>query len=97
MTVLEMTWRHATKIWWSMFWRIVVIVVAAGLALGPIIGLLLTSGNVEPETESLIYMAVQFPISMLATIWAIYMVFDKSFSTFRIVLVPLSSDDARDA
>ena len=97
MTVLEMTWRHATKIWWSLFWRILVITVVAALALGPIISLLLTSGNVEPETESLIYMAIQFPVGMLATIWATYMVFDKSFSNFRIVLVPLSSDDASDA
>ncbi len=97
MTVLEMTWRHATKIWWSMFWRFVVISVAAGLALGPIISLLLTSANVEPETESLIFMAVQFLASTLATIWMIDMVFDKAFSNFRIVLVPLSSDDASDA
>ncbi len=97
MTVLEMTWRHATKIWWSIFWRTVIISGAAGLALGPIISLLLTSANVEPETESLIFMAVQFLASTLATIWMIDMVFDKAFSNFRIVLVPLSSDDASDA
>ncbi len=97
MTVLEMTWRHATKIWWSLFWRISVITVVAALALPPIISLLLTSGNVEPETKSLIYMVMQFLVGMLGTIWATYMVFDKSFSNFRIVLVPLSSDDASDA
>jgi ABC-type phosphate/phosphonate transport system permease subunit len=87
MEQLEVTWLRATMVWWSIFWRSLVIAIAAGAVAGFVIGVALAAIGRSDLVEiwgRLIGVVVAVP----AGIWAVRSVLKKEYRQFRIVLVP---------
>jgi hypothetical protein len=89
---LEVTWFRAMKVWWSLGWRAILFGALAGGVAGFVIGLLGAAAGVPSEQISryggLAGIAVGIPVG----IWVVRIVLRKSWSDFRIVLVPNTSD-----
>ncbi len=85
---LEVTFSRATKVWWSLLWRAILFGMLAGGAVGFVIGFIGGAARVAPEQLSryggLAGLAVGIPVG----IWVMQTVLKKSWSDFRIVLVP---------
>ncbi len=87
MEILEVTWLHATKIWWSLLWRgifyVLLITLPVGFALGVIAAVLNITEQAQPYFQ-LIGGLIGIPVG----IWVIKIVLEKQFSDFQIVLTP---------
>jgi F0F1-type ATP synthase membrane subunit c/vacuolar-type H+-ATPase subunit K len=85
---LEVTFSRATKVWWSLLWRAILFGTLAGGAAGFVIGIICAAARVAPEQMprygGLAGLAVGIPVG----IWVVQTVLKKSWSDFRIVLVP---------
>jgi hypothetical protein len=85
---LEVTWGRAIKVWWSLAWRLVLFGGIAGFIAGAIIGGVGAAAGANPRTisslGSLSGMVIGIPIGMVVVRW----VLRKSWSDFRIVLLP---------
>ena len=85
---LEVTFSRATKVWWSLSWRAILFGILAGGAAGFVIGIISAAARVAPEQMpkygGLAGLAVGIPVG----IWVVQTVLKKSWSDFRIVLVP---------
>ena len=85
---LEVTFSRAMKVWWSLAWRGVLFGILAGGAAGFVIGMIGAAMHVPPEQMSrlggLAGLIVGIPVGILV----VQVVLQKSYSDFRIVLVP---------
>jgi hypothetical protein len=89
MEEFAVTWKRATIIWWSLFWRWVLFSVLAGFIAGFVLGLVLAAfGKVEDAEVygQIAGVIVGIPVG----IWVVKKVLVKEFGRFRIALVPSS-------
>jgi hypothetical protein len=87
MEELEVTWKRASIIWWSLLWRWVLFSALAGLIAGFVIGLAMVAFGVVEGAEvygRIAGVVVGIPVG----IWVVKTVLVKEFNRFRIVLVP---------
>jgi hypothetical protein len=88
MEEIQVTWKHAIKIWWSWLWRAVLWTLPTAMALGFIVGLMMASYGIPIEPYQLYLQAVGGCIGVFFGIYALKIVLTKkSFNGFRIVLV----------
>lgn len=85
---LEVTWGHAVKVWWSLVWRGGLLGMLFGLIGGLIVGIICGVLGVPAGTITLLGNVVGFAGGLLGGFMAMKMVLQKSWSNFRIVLVP---------
>ena len=85
---LEVTFSRAAKVWWILSWLAILFGSLAGGAAGFVIGIICAAARVAPEQirryGGLAGVAVGIPVG----IWVVQTVLKKSWSDFRIVLVP---------
>jgi hypothetical protein len=85
---LDVTWTRALKVWWSLAWRGILFGTLAGALAGACIGIVGASAGADQPTiqklGSLAGLAVGLPVGL----WVVRTILQKSWSDFRIVLVP---------
>ena len=85
---LDVTFSRATKVWWSLAWRAVLFGVLAGMAAGFVIGVIAVAAHVPRERMSTLGGVTGLAVGIPVGILVVQMVLRKSWSDFRIVLVP---------
>jgi hypothetical protein len=81
--LIDVTWRRALKIWWSIFWRWALVAVL----IGAILGLILTSLSLSPTSLEIAKGLLSFVLGPPIGVWAIHTVLRKRWSDFRIALL----------
>ncbi|HWM41694.1 MAG TPA: hypothetical protein VNP36_04575 [Burkholderiales bacterium] len=87
---IEATWGRATKVWWSLIWRAVLFGGLAGMLAGGVIGAILGAAGVPQQTIATVGGWLGILVSIPVGIWVVRSVLRKSWSDFRIVLIPVS-------
>lgn len=90
MQIVEVSWSMAAKVWWSIFWRSVLVAMAVGFAIGAVLGIIggiLNLGQAFLVLSSLLSMIAGFAVA----IWAVKKVLYKRFGDFSVVCVANSS------
>jgi len=87
MQEIEVTWKHATRIWWAVVWRTVFFGALAGIGAGLVFGILL-GGMQDEEQVALIAETAGLLVSIPVGIWVMKTVLTTQFRQFRIALVP---------
>ena len=87
---LEVTWKRATKVWWSYFWRSILAIIGAmiiGGFVGGIYGYILGMLGASADTVQLFVAPIGFIIGIGISIVPIKMILGKDFGDFRLVLI----------
>lgn len=84
---VEVTWRHATKVWWSLIWRALLFGSFAIAAVGLVLGFLMELVNINPETIKAICIVTGYIVCVPIGIVVTKLVLNKSYSNFRIALI----------
>ena len=86
---MEVTWRRALEVWWSIFWR------WAGAAFlgGILIAVTVSPLGLSTTARGIVIQLLSFVLGPLIGIWAIRSVLRKEspWSDFRIGLLPISA------
>jgi hypothetical protein len=85
---IKITWGYATRIWWSLAWRVLVFGGLAGFLLGLLIGLLGAASNIDSDIIHAWGQIGGMLVSIPVGIWAVKAILSKDFAKYRIVLVP---------
>lgn len=100
---LDVTWARALKVWWSLMWRGVLYGLVAGIGTGAIVGFVLAVVVYVAESAGL--KGIGDPIGGLMSsigglfggiagaavgVWVVRNILRKSWSDFRIVLLPVA-------
>jgi hypothetical protein len=85
---LEVTLGRAAKVWWSMLWRAVLFGGLGGGAAGFVLGAIMGAAGVSLQTISSVTSVIGLVVGIPIGIWVVRNVLRKSWSDFRIVLVP---------
>ncbi len=86
--VLEVTFSRAAKVWWSLAWRALLFGILAGAAAGFVIGIVCAIASVPQEQISRYGSLAGLVVGVPVGIWVVQTILKKSWSDFRIVLVP---------
>ena len=87
---LEVTWKRATKVWWSYVWRNLIAVVAAFLIsglIGAVLGFVLSLTGMPLQTIQMICAPIGLILGILVSIIPMKMILNKEFGNFRLVIV----------
>lgn len=87
---LEVTWKRATRVWWSYLWRNLIAMIAAmivGAIIGFLLGFALGAVGVPAETIQMITAPIGVVVGLLISIVPIRMILGKDFGEFRLVLL----------
>jgi hypothetical protein len=84
---VELTWARAAKIWWSLFWRTVLLGALAGGVCGGILAGILTASGTPPQVIKMVARLAGAIVTVPIGIWAVRSVLQSAWSDFRIVLV----------
>lgn len=87
---LEVTWKRATRVWWSYLWRnliVLIVAIIAGAIAGGILGFILGLIGTPREVVQVLVMPVGFIIGLGASIIPLKLILGKNFGEFRLVLV----------
>ena len=87
---IEVTWGRASKVWWSLAWRMVLFGGLAGMVAGGVMGGVMAAAGAPPDRIGAVGGWLGFLISIPIAIWVVRWVLRKSWSDFRIALVPIS-------
>jgi hypothetical protein len=85
---LEVTWGRAARVWWSLVWRVLLFGAIAGFLAGALVGGIAGAAGVNPQTISLLGSLTGMAVGIPIGIWVVRWVLRKSWSGFRIVLMP---------
>jgi hypothetical protein len=85
---LEVTWGRAVKVWWSIGWRTLVVSVVLGFAVGIVVGIVAAAGGMGTVAASALGQIIGGVLGIIISMWAVRKALTRSFSDFRIVLVP---------
>ena len=80
---------HIFKIWWLLVWRGGVLGALAGAAIGFILGIAFAIAGVPPDKAQTFFLIAGYLAGIAIVAWVVSMLLNKSFSDFRIVLIPL--------
>ncbi|MBV8313498.1 MAG: hypothetical protein JOZ53_00930 [Planctomycetaceae bacterium] len=89
---VEITWGRATKVWWSLTWRWSLFVVITGFISGFVIGFLKSAAGASNQTIETVKIVANWTgvfLGIPVYIWVVRSVLRKSWSDFRIALVPI--------
>jgi hypothetical protein len=86
---IEVSWGRATKVWWSLLWRALLFGVVAGGAVGFVIGFILGAVGTPAQVITTVTTWAGVLIGIPVGIWVVRTVLRKSWSDFRIALVPV--------
>lgn len=92
MEELEVTWFRVIKVWWSLTWRIVIYGMIFGIVVSLPLGLATTALGLDEALANHVTRNIPTLAALLLGIWVTRVVLRKTYSDFRIVLVP--SDEA---
>ncbi len=93
---LEITWKRATKVWWSYLWRNLLAIIAAmiiGGLIGGILGFILGMLGASKEIVQLVVAPIGLIIGIGISIAPIKMILGKDFGEFRLVLIKSSPSE----
>jgi hypothetical protein len=85
---LEVTWGRATRVWWSIMWRTVVVSFLAAFALGVIVGVVGAASGLPAGFVRGASTLIGVVIGLTVSIWAVKKGLTRSFADFRVVLLP---------
>ncbi len=88
MNEIDVTWGRATKVWWSLAWRSLLLPGVAGFVVGFIIGIVGAIVGASPETVSAISFFAGVGVGVPMVIWIVKLILSKNYSDFRVALVP---------
>jgi hypothetical protein len=91
-TFLEVTWGRTIKVWWSMVWRAALFAGIGGGLLGFVLGFIMGMAGASQELIGTVCFWVGVLFGIPIGIWVVRAVLKKSWSDFRIALVPKTSD-----
>lgn len=86
-TILEMNWPRAIKIWWYWAWRTMLMALIAGLVVGVLAGIFLFPFVGSQTAITSFVQVIGWAIGMVLGIWVLKSVPEKRFSDFRVVLI----------
>lgn len=89
MQELEVTWRRAIKVWWSITWRVVIYSALLGFIISFPLGVGSAALGLAPKMVGMVSQIIGSLCGLVIAVWA---VLGKHYSDFRIILVP--SDEA---
>lgn len=87
---VEVTWRRATEVWWSLIWRAVLFGGLAGAVVGGVMGGILGAFGAPQQTIGTVGNWLGILVGIPVGIWVVRSVLRKSWSDFRIVLMAVS-------
>lgn len=85
--IVEVTWMHALKVWWSITWRTLLYSFLGGFVVGFILGFIMGSMGVNPNTINGVCRIAGGIISIPIGIAVVKIVLGKKYSDFRIALI----------
>jgi hypothetical protein len=93
MEELEITWLRALKIWWSIVWRTMLYSILFSILAGIPIAISTAALGFDEAVALQVGRLIGLVIGFIVAVWVVKIVLGKSFSDFRIALVP--SDEMR--
>ncbi len=85
---LEVTWGRTMKVWWSLVWRMILFSMAAGFVAGLIVGGAGAFAGVGAQNLSYLGNIAGLVVGLPVGVWVVRSILRKSWSDFRIVLLP---------
>jgi hypothetical protein len=85
---LEVSWARALRVWWSITWRTVVFGMLIGFVVGVIAGIGGAAAGIPANQVQGISSLFGVIIGVFISMWAVRKALTRSFSEFRIVLLP---------
>lgn len=89
--VLQVTWKRAFEVWWSITWRVLVISSITTGVFGVSSSSIKTEGNIG-LFEILLYI-LGIGLNIVISVMIVQAVLQQKFSDFKIVLMKLTKDD----
>jgi hypothetical protein len=87
---VEVTWGRALKVWWSLAWRTVLFGGLAGALMGGILGAVLGMAGRSPQEIAGVTTWAGIFVGIPVGVWVVRGVLNRSWSDFRIALVPVT-------
>ncbi len=97
MEEVEVKWIHATQVWWSWFWRTMIIVLPVSFLVGVITGLIMSSLSIDIQENIFLLQIVGGSIGIYFSVSMMKKILNKSFNGYRIALVKVDSPAEIDA
>jgi uncharacterized membrane protein AbrB (regulator of aidB expression) len=91
---LEVTWNRALRVWWSWFWRSIVMTIAAmfcGFIAGAVLGVIGAILKLPIQAIQVGGGILGGAIGLVFTLFPIKMILGKDFGEFRLVLLSKGS------
>jgi hypothetical protein len=85
---VDVTWGRAAKVWWSLIWRAMIVGGIAGGLIGGGTEFIVQTTGVSRQLIMMLKYLAGFILTILFGILIVRVVLRKSWSDFRIVLVP---------
>jgi len=85
---LEVSWGRAIKVWWSITWRTLLFGMLIGFVVGVVAGIAGAAAGVPDNQVQGISSMFGVIIGVFISIWAVRKALTRSFSEFRVVLLP---------
>jgi hypothetical protein len=86
---LDITWKRAFRVWWSFFWRMLILLPAAYVfagGVGLVLGVLEVACGLPPDLVTATALVVGWCMGMLAMVVAMGLILGKRLGRFRLVL-----------
>ncbi|MGH6801159.1 MAG: hypothetical protein ACRECZ_07070 [Methylocella sp.] len=92
---IDVTWDRAAKVWWSFMWRWLLFMTMGWGLVGFVIGFGFVMGgrSASRQTVTILEYCAGTVVSIPIGIWVVRHVLKKSWSDFRIMLVPKRPSD----
>ena len=87
---LEITWGRVVRVWWSYFWRNLVVILAAmilGGMVGFVVGLIMGMLGASMATVQYVTAPLGVVIGLVLSVIPMKMILGKDFGEFRLVLI----------
>ena len=88
---LEVTWGRTIRVWWSLLWRNLVAILAAGVTgaiIGGVLGAIMGAMGVPVKTIQIVTLPIGFVLGLGISVVPLKMILGKDFGEFRLLLVP---------
>lgn len=87
MREIEVTWGVAFRVWFALTWRSILMTLAVAFAVGIVFGVVANLIGLPKEIRGNISGVLAFGVGMMASIFWIKRILNKTFRKFRITVV----------
>jgi len=87
-SVLEPTFKRATKVWWWFYWRSYLLTLLGGVLVVPIVGFIRPAIGISDATVRCLVLILVTIVNIVASIFVHQSLLLKTFAEFKIRLVP---------